>query len=53
MIAKIYNGTEESTGLYEAMRAAVELVIDLDSQRKLLNDLLDEQDQIEAAFSGA
>lgn len=52
-IYKIYNGTTESTGLYEAMRAAVDLVVDLDRQGKLLVGLQTQQDQIESAFSSA
>lgn len=52
-IEKIYNGDEQSTGLYEAMRAAVELAIDLDRQNKLLAGLQEEQEEIEGTFSQA
>lgn len=50
-ISNIYNGTPEANGLYEAMRAAVDLMIDLDGQRKTLDALLAEQEAIEAAFA--
>lgn len=53
MISAIYNGTEDTTGLYEALRVAVELAIDLYERKGELDTLQSQQDSIEAAFASA
>ena len=50
-IQDIYNGTEDATGLYEAMRTAVMAVIALDGLNTDLTNLQEQQADIEATFA--
>ena len=49
-ITEIYNGTTDVEGLYDLMREAVELAVDLDTMNGTMAQLKDEQLDIEADF---
>lgn len=54
MISNIRNGTTTptvTTGLYEALRAAVELAIEIGQQQRQLRILQDDQSAIESTFA--
>lgn len=52
-ISNIWNGTTDVTGLYEAMRVAIELAVEIDGEYGTLTTLQSEQAAIESAFSSA
>lgn len=49
-ITEIYNGTDDVEGLYDLMREAVELAVDLDTMNSTMAQLKDDQLDIEADF---
>ena len=52
-INQIYNGTDDVTGLYEAMRVAIEQAVEIDAENTVIVTLQSEQEVIESAFATA